>query len=260
VGCQATGADFTCADLHSALEQAKTLSSKEVVVKFMDTFYDGPFKVVAPTGPGSLTVDGGGVGTIDGLGNSTLLGISGGTVTITGVSFINGWVNATHPPKGAAAVSAQAHSNFFVSCNFMSNYGFDGGAVLAYHNFLQFTACYFKGNVGYGGGDGGAHDTGGGGAICMVGSTLQLLACVFEDNIATDPPPSTGIWPILWLPPHMIRSPLFVSRQKVRKHRNPPWRCGHEHKGACCGEGHCICSRQRAPRRGTVHLCVRPYL
>lgn len=63
---------------------------------------------------------------------------------------------------------------------------------MAYHNFLRFTSCHFKGNYGYGGGDGGAHDTGGGGAICMVGSTLELLACLFEDNVATDPPPSTG--------------------------------------------------------------------
>ena len=34
----------------------------------------------------------------------------------------------------------------------------------------------------------GAHDTGGGGAICMVETKLTLIDSLFEDNVATDPP------------------------------------------------------------------------
>ena len=66
--------------------------------------------------------------------------------------------------------------------------GFDGGAVLGYHNYMKFIDCRFEDNQGYGGGDGGAHDTGGGGAICMVGSLLEIEDSYFADNIATDPP------------------------------------------------------------------------
>ena len=148
---QATG--FACADLHAALKQAadKSLANSAVTVSFSGTLTDGPYKVAAPGGEGSLVVDGGGKAVIDGRKNSTLMAIGGGAVTISGITFLNGYVPAQHAPKGAAAVSAQAHTMIFEDCTFQGNRGFDGGAVLAYHNELSFVRCHFKDNQGYGG-------------------------------------------------------------------------------------------------------------
>ena len=60
-------------------------------------------------------------------------------------------------------------------CTFRGFRGFDGGVILTAHNRLLVDGCRFDDNRAFGGGDGGAHDTGGGGAIFGVGATIRLL-------------------------------------------------------------------------------------
>ena len=108
-----------------------------MTVAFAGVQRDGPYAVKAPKGgPGSLLLAGGAGAAIDGRGARTLLQISGGAVTVSGVAFTNGFVPATHAPKGAAPVTAQAATNVFNDCVFQGNRGFDGGAVMAEHEIV----------------------------------------------------------------------------------------------------------------------------
>eukprot|EP00937_MAST-01D_sp_MAST-1D-sp2_P000472 g472.t1 len=191
-GCaQVDPQSFTCADLQSALSRASgsDLGSSSVTVAVAGGVHSaGPYKVAAPHAPGTLSLEGSAGAAIDGGGVRALLAVTGGSLSVKGMRFLRGWVNGTHGVKGAAPVAALASSLVFEDCEFRGNRGFDGGAVLAYHNALSFRRCGFFDNAGYGGGDGGAHDTGGGGAICVVGSHVELLDSTFEDNVATDHP------------------------------------------------------------------------
>ena len=191
-GCQQLDArSFACGDLQSALSQASndTLANGNVTVAVSGGVHSaGPYQVRAPKEPGTLALVGTGGAAIDGGGVRALLAVSGGAATVRGFGFLRGWVNGTKGVKGAAPVAAMASTLAFEDCEFRGNRGFDGGAVLAYHNTLAFRRCVFADNQGYGGGDGGAHDTGGGGAICVVGSYVELVDSHFQGNVATDHP------------------------------------------------------------------------
>ena len=186
----------TCADLHGALALASSSAqlSKAVMVHLVGVHTSGPYKVNAPDTSkigGTLKLLGAAGATatsLDGGGTGTLLEITGGNgLTVTGISFSRGWVNAT-TGKGKAPVRVTAKSVVFADCSFVGNRGFDGGAVLLDGGEHTFRRCQFTDNQGYGGGDGGAHDTGGGGAIFMVYTHLHLIDTLFLDNVATDPP------------------------------------------------------------------------
>jgi hypothetical protein len=182
-------AHVTCTDLGAALAVATGPAGlgRAVTLSF-GKVQRGPFAVRAPDpGKGTLTLRGLDGAAIDGAGHHALLSISGGALNISSVRFINGWVNATHA-KNAAPVHVTAKSAHFRLCSFEGNRGMDGGAVLMDGGAHVFQQCHFRDNRGYGGGDGGAHDTGGGGAIFIVYTRLKLLDCLFEDNVATDPP------------------------------------------------------------------------
>ena len=191
----ASGAScYLCADLHAALSTAETLQNRDVVVSFSGAQRGGPYAVRAPEpGSGTLELRGGSGAALDGAGRSSLLAVSHGVLAVSGVTFENGWVNATdaswyRASAGKAAVAVLAHGSTFTDCVFRGNRGVNGGALLVEGGTHVLRRSRFIDNAGYGGGDGGAHDTGGGGAVMLVRGRLEIQDSEFDRNVATDPP------------------------------------------------------------------------
>jgi hypothetical protein len=190
-------ASFRCKDLHAAPAKAEQLTNQDVVVSFGDVQRDGPCSVKAPyAGAGTLQLRGLKGAALDGGGRRTLLAVTHGTALVKGVAFQHGWVNATDQSwyravgnRGTGGpVSVLAHGTTFTDGTFEGNCGVDGGALLAEGGTTTLRRCHFTDNQGYGGGDGGAHDTGGGGAVMLVHGRLEIQDSVFDNNVATDPP------------------------------------------------------------------------
>ena len=192
--CVGSASTFTCHDLHAALAKAEALEGKDVVVTFAGLQSDGPYAVRAPeSGSGSLELRGGCAAALDGRNKVSLLAVTHGLVNISSVAFRNGWVNATdqswyRATKAKAPVSVLAAGSTFTECIFEHNRGVDGGALLVEGGTHTLTRCRFTDNQGFGGGDGGAHDTGGGGGVMAVRAVLEVRDSIFEDCVATDPP------------------------------------------------------------------------
>ena len=141
----ASGAScYLCADLHAALSTAETLQNRDVVVSFSGAQRGAPYAVRAPEpGSGTLELRGGSGAALDGAGRSSLLAVSHGVLAVSGVTFENGWVNATdaswyRASAGKAAVAVLAHGSTFTDCVFRGNRGVNGGA-----RTLRAGACVF---------------------------------------------------------------------------------------------------------------------
>lgn len=187
---------YTCPNLHVALAQAEKLQhGQRVRVTFDGVQNDCPYAVRAPDpGSGTLELHGTSNGAVmDGGAAHAILAVTHGVINISGIVFRNGWVNATdsswyRASAGKAPVAVVAKRASFINCTFEHNRGVNGGALLLDGGAHTLQDCRFTDNQGYGGGDGGAHDTGGGGAVMAVRSTLEIQRSVFYDNVATDPP------------------------------------------------------------------------
>jgi hypothetical protein len=187
---------YTCPDLHVALAQAEQLQQgQDVRVVFDGVQHDGPYAVRAP-GPGTGTLELRGASSsavLDGGASHSMLAVTHGAINITNIIFRNGLVNATdsswyRATASKAPVAVLAKRASFINCTFEHNRGVNGGALLLEGGTHTLQDCHFLDNQGYGGGDGGAHDTGGGGAVMAVRSTLEIRHSTFENNVATDPP------------------------------------------------------------------------
>jgi len=64
--------------------------------------------------------------------------------------------------------------------------------VFLYHGTTTFEECHFVNNTAYGGGDGGSHDTGGGGGIFNDHGKCILESSTFDSNVATGPSGTGG--------------------------------------------------------------------
>jgi len=242
---------FTCTDLHAALAEAEQVLQQQpadVHVSFGGAQHDGPYAVRAPE-PGSGTLELRGVGdeaALDGGGRRALLSVTHGSLHISAVAFRNGWVNATdsswyRATKDKAPVTALCGGAHFTDCRFEHNRGVDGGALLLEGGAHTLRRCRFSDNQGYGGGDGGAHDTGGGGAVMAVRATLEIEGSFFEDNVATDPPGT----------PHTKGHPGKIAPGKSGK--EGLGHTGTHHGGAVMGVEAHIVSRDSTFARGNAY-------
>merc|ERR1719273_2034432 len=190
--CKSSSASqWLCPTLPLAFSSASGFKGSNVTVIFSKRFHTGSVDplVLNSAHVAHFQLEGRGEDAIiDGDYNQTLMTIEGdAVVTISNVVFQNGYLDPEKKNPRASVTVRLNNVMLFQNCTFLSNNASDGGAVFLYHGTTTFKRCLFINNTAYGGGDGGSHDTGGGGGIFNDHGKCILESSTFDSNVATGP-------------------------------------------------------------------------